>query len=221
MRELEHQEPQSSDEMQRSYFDHPSTDALERFILHRCSEDELELVETHILACESCVGALENLEVEIASTKLALKQVGAQQSAPVLSAQPERKSFLQRWFSVPTLSWAGVALTACAFCLIAFLPANINLNADRDNATLVVPEWRSVHLHLHDGGLPLGALRAEVANDSGSILWSGAANNVQGDVELHMPRMTHVGVYYARLYTPWPEHELLNEFRFEVKLELF
>jgi hypothetical protein len=47
-------------------------EALERFLLHQSRDEELEVLESHILACESCVTRLEDLEVWLAVTKLAL-----------------------------------------------------------------------------------------------------------------------------------------------------
>jgi hypothetical protein len=220
MRELNDQEPDSSENMQRSYFDHPATDALERYVLRRCSENELDIVETHIFACESCVCALETLELEIASTKLALQSFAARTPQETLQSKSQKTAFWKNWFSVPTLSWTGAGLAACAFCLIAFVPAHVDLNANRDNATVVVPEFRPAHLILRDGGLTAGAMRAEVVTQAGSPVWSGSSRSTQGQVELDLPRINHPGIYYARLYSSGPEHDLLSEFRFEVKFEL-
>ena len=41
------------------YLDHPNEEALERFLRNEVQESELETIETHILACESCVTRLE------------------------------------------------------------------------------------------------------------------------------------------------------------------
>lgn len=219
MRELNNQEGHSSEDMPRNYFDHPSADVLERFILHRSSEEETELVETHTLACESCVSALENLELEIAATKLALQEIAAEQRET--KRELKKPSFWTNWFSVPSLSWAGVALAACAFCLFAFIPANVELKSERGVANLVVPEWRNTHLKLIDGGLQPGPLRADVVNQAGSLVWSGAVNSANGEVAFELPRFTNTGQYYARLYSSGAEHELLGEFPFEVKFEFF
>lgn len=219
MRELDKQEGQTSEKMRLSYFDHVSIDVLERFVLHRSCEEEVELVETHILACESCVSALENLESEIAATKLALEQITREQAQKTLAAQA-RKSAWRSWFTVPTLSWAGAGLAACALCLVTFMPATVDLKANRGTETTVVPEWRNTHLNLLDEGLPVGPLSVEVANATGSVIWSGTTISESGQVKLALPRMTRGGHYYVRLYTSNSEHELLSEFPFEVKFKL-
>ena len=59
----------------QQYLEHPTEEALERFLLHQSQEAEIEIVETHILACESCVERLEVLETHIAATKIALAEL--------------------------------------------------------------------------------------------------------------------------------------------------
>ena len=62
--------------------DHPAEEALERFLLHHSRQEELELLEIHILGCEACVNRLEKLEPEIAATKLALEHLLAYEPLP-------------------------------------------------------------------------------------------------------------------------------------------
>ncbi len=73
--------------MQEPYIDHPTEEALERFLLHHSEEQELEIVETHILACESCVSRLESLESDIAASKLALRQFQAKHAAKAVNTR--------------------------------------------------------------------------------------------------------------------------------------
>jgi hypothetical protein len=203
--------------MRPDYFDHPAVDVLERFALRGCSEDECEAVETHMLACESCLCALENMELEIAATKLALAEVAAEEPQKTLAPEQRKSHTWKHWFSLPALSWAGAGLATCALCLFAFMPANVEIKADRGVAKTVVPAWRNAQLELIDEGLPAGALRAEVVNEVGAVVWSGTASGPQGDVKLRSLRFTRGGHYYARLYTADAEHDLLSEFPFEVK----
>ena len=66
--------------MQNTKPDHPTEDELERYILDRSRDEELEGLETHILACESCV-TIQDLEFEINVTKLALQDFRREQLA--------------------------------------------------------------------------------------------------------------------------------------------
>ena len=217
---LKKQEEHTSEDMY-SYFDHLPVDVLERFILQRSSEREIERVETHILACASCVSVLENLELEIAATKLALEQVAAQELQRTFELKQRKPGFWSFWFSIPVLSWAGAGLAACALCLLAFVPANIEMSAERGIASVVVPEWRHAHVRFLDEGLPAGPLRAEVVNETGAVVWSGDAQDEPGAVKVNLPRFITPGHFYARLYTAGPDHELLTEFPFQVRFKLF
>ena len=53
------------DDMQNTPLEHPSEEMLERYVLHQSTELELDTIETHVLACESCVARLEDLEAYI------------------------------------------------------------------------------------------------------------------------------------------------------------
>ena len=58
--------------MTNPYLEHPSEEALERFLLNRSEESEVEILETHVLACESCITRLETLESDLITLKTAL-----------------------------------------------------------------------------------------------------------------------------------------------------
>ena len=206
--------------MRQNILEHPAVELLERFALNTCSEEELEVVETHIMACESCVCALENLELEIAVTKLALQQISEREAAAQAHQEPTTAGW-RNWFTIPRLSWAGAGLAACAFCLFTFIPANMQIQAERGSGTTnVVPKWRSTKITLVDAGLPESTVKAEFVDENGSLLWSSEAKSSNGKVTLTLPRMTHSGHYYARLYSSGPEHELLSEFPFNVQFHL-
>lgn len=201
----------------RSYLDHPSMDLMERFVLRRSSEEETELVETHMFACESCASVRENLELDIRALKLALQESRTEQT--VSGTQPVKAGIWKKWFSLPVLSFAAAGLATCVFCLFAFVPANVELEAQRGTATSVIPEFRNTHLLLRDAALQPGPLQAEVADETGTLMWHGVTSNAAGQVTLNLPRIMHVGHYYARLYAPGAEHELLSEFPFDVKFQ--
>src|SRR5207248_1085507 len=112
--------------------DHPTEEALERFLLHQSREAELEVLETHILVCESCVTRLEDLEVRIAAAKLALTVILAQQS--VKATAKERTSWRRSWFTVRNFSLAG---TVAALSLgIVIAPLKIRRTAPVSEVTL-------------------------------------------------------------------------------------
>lgn len=213
------------------YFDHPNEEALERFLRNEAQETELETIETHILACESCVTRLEALELELAAAKAACRQLEAErirkQAAPARSWKD--------WFTVPALSWAGAAAALALGITVVphFMPRDVNLSASRGLETsgmtlspcgtleaAVVPGGRPLDLHLKADDLPEGRVNLEIVNGLGKRVWQGASVIHQQKAEVLVPRITTAGAYFLRLYNPAQpssEPDVLREFRFEVR----
>jgi len=199
-------------QMNDCYRDHPDEEALERFILHKCSEEELEIVETHVLACESCVAQLETLELDIAATKMALES---------LEAMPQRKqaanavSAWKSWFTIPRLSLAsGAAALACGAIFLS-VPHDVAMTAYRGTETTIVSEWRPLHMRLNAADLNEGPVKVELVDRLGSPVWKGSATVQHDAIDVHLPRITQSGTHYLRLYNP--QGDLLREFAFQVK----
>lgn len=199
-------------QMNERYNDHPDEEALERFLLHRCSEEELEIVETHVLACESCITQLEALEEDIAATKLALQRL---ESSPARKQMAEAASNWKNWFTIPRLSLAGgFAALACAGILFS-IPHDVALMAYRGTDTAVVSEWRPLNMHLNAADLGEGPVQVELVDRLGSPLWKGAAAVQNNSVDVRLPRITESGSHFLRLYDS--KGELLREYAFQVK----
>jgi hypothetical protein len=206
--------------MRNTYLEHPTEEALERFIMKRSSEDELEVLETHILACDACVGRLENLELQISMLKEALADFEADRIQKEMAA-PTRSSW-KSWLSVPTLSWAGAAVAALAIG-VAIIPTSVprsyNLSATRGAASTVLPEGKALDLHLDTTDIQQGTLQAEIVNASGAPVWKGSASVHSESAEVKVPEIGQSGTYFLRLYSDESaaDRELLREYRFDVK----
>jgi hypothetical protein len=211
--------------MQSTYFDHPTEEALERFLLHQSREEELEVLETHILACESCVIRLEDLEVRIAATKLAPNEILAQKS--VKATAKERTSWSRSWFTVRNFSLAG---TLAALALgIVIIPqkirrtapvSEVTLSAYRGMETSIVPEGHRLHVRLKATDLAEGPVTASIVDSRGAEIWSATALIRHDQVEITVPPITEAGPHFLRLYAPNqgnPQRDLLREFVFQVK----
>ena len=211
--------------MQSTYFDHPTEEALERFLLHQSPEEELEVLETHILACESCVTRLEDLEVWLAATKLALSENLSQQS--VKATANERPSWRRSWCTVRNFSLAG---TAAALALgIVIIPqkirrtvpvSEVTLSAYRGMETSVVPEGHRLHVRLKATDLAEGPVTASIVNSRDAEIWSGTTVIRHEQVEITVPPVTEAGPHFLRLYAPTqgnPQRDLLREFVFQVE----
>lgn len=209
--------------MQNTYYEHPSEEALERFLLNQCQAEELDTVETHILACEPCVARLESLEVEIAAMKLALQNM---QSELAAKAAKRAESSWRNWFSVPTLSMAGaVAALALGILVIPQIrtsmakPTEVTLSAYRGMETSAVPKDKLLRLHLNAAGLPEEPVSIQVVGENGAQLWKGSSVVRGNDASVTIPRLTASGNYFVRLYgaTAGAQTDLLREFAFQVK----
>ncbi|MGI8960471.1 MAG: hypothetical protein ACR2IV_12045 [Bryobacteraceae bacterium] len=210
--------------MQTTKLYHPTEDELERFILNRSTDEELEGLETHILACESCVTRLEELECEISATKLALRQMQRERLAK--APLPQASSW-KTWFAVPRLPLAG-AVAAAAVALIvvpAFLPrqapvAEVSLSAYRGEETSVVPVGHRLDIHLNTGDLVEGPVQVAIVDIGGIEVWKGSAAIHQEQAEVVVPPIKERGAHLLRLYAPAQastSSDLLREFAFEVK----
>jgi len=100
--------------MNEFFREHPSEEALERFLLNMSPEEEVEGLEMHILACGYCIEQLETLETQIAATRIALQTLEAQRSS---KSSVETKSSWRSWFTIPRLSYAATGAVAAMAAL--------------------------------------------------------------------------------------------------------
>jgi len=203
--------------MNEPYREHPSEEALERFLLKMSPEGEVEVVETHIFACESCVEQLETLETRIAATRMALRELEAQR---VPKGTFERSSQWKSWFTIPRLSFAGACAALAAGAILFSIPRDVNLTAFRGTETAIVSEGRPLHMHLNAAGLLPGPVAVELADRQGATEWKGTAVVRHDAVDVTLPRITQSGPHVLRLYSLPPagtEGELLREFALDAQ----
>jgi anti-sigma factor RsiW len=199
-----------------SFLEHPAEEALERYVLHQSPEAELETVETHIMACENCVERLEQVELQISATKLALQQLHLEKVAKSYAAQQTRR---RGWLSMPKLSLAGgLAMVALAFSVLPGLhdrmkPAvNVQLTAYRGVESRILPKDRTLHLTLNASGLT-GALASVTLVDSNGVeVWKTAAPIRENVVTVDVPQIHATGTHFFRLYQSGQDSDQLREF---------
>ncbi len=206
-----------------SYLDHPSEEALERFLLHHAQEDELDRVETHILACDTCVARLEQLEFQIAAVKLALHELSQQPRTEHVAEKRSRTD----WFTLRTLSWAGAAAVfAVAIALTppllthAVPAADVTLSSNRGSEVAPVPQGRPLHLRLNAESVANGPVEVSLVSAYGSEIWKGNALARNDRVEVTIPKLDKSGFHFLRLYSRSADNrrgDLLREFSFTVK----
>jgi hypothetical protein len=203
--------------MNNPYSDHPSEEALERFVLNRSPEAELEIVETHILACELCVAQLENLESLIAAAKTFTNKPAAKH--PYLWVANAARKWKEQ-FSYFRLSLAG-AISALSLGAVLFsTPREVSLSAYRGPETPIVAAWRPLRLNLNAADLAEGPVVVELVDNSGASVWKGPSTVRNDEVKVTLPRITKQGPHFVRLYNPAQvdaRSELLREFTFQVR----
>lgn len=225
--------------MTNPLLEHPNEEALERFLLHRAEDQELEVVETHILACESCVTRLENLELQLTDLKTALTKSEEERIQKGLQRDPQ--PFWKGWLTVSSLSWVGAACVALAMGL-TFVPHSHRVSPNdaqaaradlstcdtstatslatcRGTETSVLPAHRALNLRLDATDLAQGPIGVQLVNSAGGEVWQGKTVVKNDSAQVSLPQIARAGPYFLRFYNPsdGPEHGLLREFRFEVK----
>jgi hypothetical protein len=203
--------------MNEPYLEHPTEEALERFLLNMSPEEELETLETHVLACEYCVEQLETLEIRIAATRLALQKLEMGQAS---KRSVPRFGLTQGWFTIPKLSFAGAGVAMAAGAILFSIPRDVSITAYRDSEVAIVSEGRPLHMHLNAAGLAPGPVAVELADNRGSIVWRGTSSVRHDTVVVNLPRITKSGPHFLRLYAARQagnEDGLLREFALEAK----
>ena len=217
-----------SENHMQQFPEHPSEDDLERFILHRINdEEELDGMETHILACHSCVTRLEELEIQIAATKMALadlhQQTVAANFASETAGRNKKSLWSFSWLNGKYLSLAG-AVAAIAM-IVTVIPhgskiVEKDMSAFRGAEINTIPAGQPVLVHLNAKDLPENAVSIEVVSTEGDEIWNGAAKVDHQMVDAKLPPIDTRGNYLFRIYAAGNKDahgELLREFSFDVK----
>ena len=90
---------------------HVPDETLEEYVLGQIPECGIAMIETHILACDSCLARLTAMDLEVSALKLALHETPVEQ----ITTRAER---IRAWWSelaLPRLSY--VALLAISLLL--------------------------------------------------------------------------------------------------------
>jgi hypothetical protein len=214
--------------------EHVSEMLLERYLTQQGSESEVEVVETHLLICDSCRGRLDELEDYRSVVR---------QGFALLASQPQ-KSKAPGWFrrlpawSLPG-SWprwsprdwllipAAAMLALAAFLVVPAMrreagPVDVSLTSERGGETQLVgaPQGRNLQLRLDSSGLPDGQVWVEIVDSNGNAITEQQALARSNQATIRVANLAS-GVYYARIYSSKGGHldsdRLLREFAFQVR----
>jgi len=203
------------------HLEHPTDETLEQYLMHRMQESEVESIETHVLACDSCVTRLEDLEIHLEATKMALTQLHNETVAKNHAAAAGKSPW--GWLKLPSFSLAaaGAALAVVLAVIPAFSTVEMTVDGVRGTESPTVPAGRPILLHLNAKDLATQPVAVEVVNGDGSEVWKGASSVDQNKVDAKLPKLKDPGNYLLRLYARSSNNsesgDLLREFSFQVR----
>ena len=196
--------------MTKHFPPHPSDELLEEYFFHRLEEARVAEIEEHLLICEVCRNAVQELDAFILTMK-------AESARPAIS-QPR---------SLPVANRIGVAATV-AFLLVALVvfrarpldnsaPAEVMLSSIRGlESRAEAPAGKPLQLNIEAPDLVSGqAYRIAVVDAAGGSVWTGAATDAGGRISAQEPKRLAGGMYWIRLYDS--EGRQLREFGMSVK----
>jgi hypothetical protein len=190
---------------------HPSNELLEEYYFHRLGEARLAEVEEHLLLCEVCRNAVQELDVFIPSMKAAVTP-----PTPVSS---------QLWSLSKSRAgaWSAAALLVVGLAVFwtrpldKTAPAEVILSSIRGvESRSEAPAGRALQLHIEAPDLVSGQeYRVTVVDASGGSVWTGTATDADGKILAQVPKRLMSGVYWVRLYDA--KEQQLREFGMSVK----
>jgi hypothetical protein len=200
---------------------HPAEDSLERYLLNRASDPESEKIELHFLACAPCVERLEALENEICSLKAALQSLQSEDQQTIL-AKASKASVWHNWFSLPKITFAGMAAaTACAVGLL-FSPASIQdiaLSPDRGIDVRTVPAQQVLRLHLAAPNVNDGPVSIAVVQADGHQIWASHTVAKDHAVIVTIPKLATTGTHFVQLYTAGADSSEIQQQEYSLQVK--
>jgi hypothetical protein len=202
---------------------HASEEALERYSLGKCSEEELDQIDEHLLVCHAC-------QDRAAETDLLMKPMCsalAAEAHPAMYAasrgKPRRK--FPSWFAPRSLTWAP-ALVVLLLTVIVWrnppfatpLPQRVGLEAfrgaERDVVAHASPN-RPIQLLLNLGSLRTSpSYRIEIVSSDRTVEKQGTLAGHSEVTEFDAGPLS-TGRYWVRLYDA--EGTLLREYGLTVR----
>jgi hypothetical protein len=211
--------------MNNTYLEHPSEEMLERYILHHSNENELDTIETHVLACDNCVARLEDLEAYVATMREANRQLQLERAQ-----QPVKQSVaatLLNWLSPQHMGLIGAAAVLAIILSVGPLyrsshqdtpPMSASLSAWRGAEARTLPANHPLNVHLNAPDLTARRVWAELVDGRGRQLWHSATSVAQDSAYVTLPALAASQNYFLRLYATEDNGnrpgDLLREFAF-------
>lgn len=198
---------------------HPTDDTLEEYFFQRLPEQHQEVLETHLLTCQWCLGKFDNVELDITTMKLALKTLQAENTNEIQAPH-------WSWLAFPGLRYVAAAglVTICVslpHITRRSVPiSEVSLHAYRGSDVAVVPQQRITPLLIDATDLPEGVVSVQVVDLYGAQVWTGRSEIHKSQTQVVLPRLSKDGPFFLRLYGSHDSQDgpmLLREFVFNVE----
>lgn len=201
---------------------HPAEATWEKYVFGRLSDQEAATVEEHLLVCESCQAALQEVAEYIQLMKAG---TASRHSA---SADPLARGW--RRFRDPAAQPVGRAVWItglAAVCFALWLPtgsrpssetASVRLESFRGGGVAIAhaPARKPLDLSIDDLSINASDVpaspeyRVTVITSSGKQVWAGTPNRSDAILSVHLAQGLNSGTYWVRLYAH--ESEILGEY---------
>ena len=200
--------------------DHLTAETIEKYSMGKLSLNECDYAEEHLLICESCQVALEEMDDYL---------IHMREAAQRLVSQPEPDSLWDRirdgvrGFSIQPLPVAAAlcAVAALVFVIPAFRtsvddpPQQLALQTSRGEAApQTVVRNRKIDLNLNlDGLAQFATYRVTIVDSNGTAVFTTNAPKQGAELAVTAPALNK-GAHFVRIYSP--SSELLREFLLQV-----
>jgi hypothetical protein len=215
--------------------EHTSGEQLERYLLRQTTENETDVVETHLMICASCQDRLARLEEYRSAIRDGLALIASEKEQLGRDGQILEESPKRGWLTnVLRGNWGRLSMVPAAATLLlagTFLagtmwrspgPAEIWLAAERGSQTTeaTAEHGRRLQLHLDTSGLPGGETWVEIVDSKGNTISEQRAQRVSNQLSTEVSPLPS-GRYYVRVYGTRGGHldpdQLLREFGLQVR----
>lgn len=207
---------------------------IEEFLFNRLSGVTREVIEEHLLVCQSCLDRVESEEHYIHAMKASARQIENEELERAFSGgpSPERHRDLwarvARWFGAGRARTLTVALASIAFVGLAAIfqvrmgrhdqIREVSLELHRSAAASAqAPAGVRLRLKLDAADLPAGEYRVEVVDAAGELQEAAGGAIQDGQLVFTTGKALGAGRYWIRLRRPGDPAELIREYGLAVR----
>lgn len=191
--------------MERDTTKHVGEERLEAYAMNSLAEDEVAIVEEHLLVCVTCQDQLAAVEQYGRAMQGAAKRIREEEAAaPVTPGAWEK---VRAWFHTPIPIFAGVLAVASVILMVGLNldqkpgpPVEVELQAIRGETGTTALAGHALHLRLDNRGIPdLATWPIEIVDQVGNKVWTGTGTRSDTAILATVDQSFKQGTYFVRL----------------------